>query len=242
MYSKDPSWNPYVGDIRSRQGTPVVGWLWPFPSRGAPPLPITSKLDSTLSDNTIPVPFFLHMEFFPLWSPSLPRFFCLFIFSQNRGKEGTKGFGQRLGGQEWWTGPFRSFWLKSEPSDPLKGFVKWFYLTCNTWRRTAIKLMSFHLNRKLLMIEWQQPATFSLRVPESTCYFLSVAERGASCESLRPVGDTTSHRSCFWEARDLGVPANIKNIETKAAFESLCLKANVLSCSVMSDSLPPHGL
>ena len=186
---------------------------------------------------------FFIWNFFPYEIPLSQGFFvCLFVFSPNREKEGTKEFGQRLGGQEWWTRPFRSFWLKSEPSDPLKGFVKWFCLTCDTWRRTAIKLMNFHLNRKLLIIEWQKPATFSLRVLESVCYFLSVAERGASCESLWPVGDTMSHRSCFWEARDLGVPANIRNIETKAASESLCLKANVLSCSVMSDSLPPHGL
>ena len=53
---------------------------------------------------------------------------------------------------------------------------------------------------------------------------------------------TDSHRSCFWEARDLGVPANIKGRETEAAFESVCLKVNVLSCSVMLDSLWPHGL
>ena len=53
---------------------------------------------------------------------------------------------------------------------------------------------------------------------------------------------TDSHRSCFWEARDLGVPANIKGRETEAAFESVCLK--VQSCRDLCDPMdcsPPSS-
>ena len=136
---------------------------WAGRDHSPPEGPLCLPLLQSWTPPFLTIPFlrlsFFIWNFFPYEIPLSQGFFvCLFVFSQNREKERTKGFGQRLGGQEWWTGPFRSLWLKSEPSDPFKGFVKWFYLTCDTWGRIAIKLMSFHLNRKLLMIEWQKPA------------------------------------------------------------------------------------
>lgn len=75
------------------------------------------------------------------------------------------------------TRPFRPPWLKSSFSDHFKGFVKLFYFKCHTQRRTTVKLMSFHFKRKLLLIEWQKPATLGLCMLENPRCFLCVTKR-----------------------------------------------------------------
>ena len=56
--------------------------------------------------------------------------------------------------------------------------------------KNSNQINEFPLKQKVAYDRMTKTCTFSLRILESMCYFLSVARRGVSCESLWPVGET----------------------------------------------------
>lgn len=100
------------------------------------------------------------------------------------------------------------------------------YLKYHTQRRTTIKLLSFYFNRKLLVTEWQKPATLSLCVLENTLFSVTTRREAVAHKGPWPVRDTMSGHLWFWEARFLrfwGPRQHQANGNKNSCLNAVCL-------------------